>query len=266
MNIGLVYPTNRQGVDSLKSEVISALESFQVSVVDQIDDISIADVDFVITIGGDGTVLKAVSYMTGKQVPIMAINLGHLGYLTEVEPVNVLSSIKNLINGEFNLERRMILRAGVRRNQGMEIQGLTALNDVVIEKIEPGKTIRFKLFINEAYFESYSADGIVICTPTGSTAYNLSIQGPIVAPDLDAVVITPIAPHLVFDRSLVLDSSVRLKLEINGDRQASLVVDGSVKSVLQTGDLIEVNTKKEHVELVKFKTGEYFIEKLKSKF
>ncbi len=266
MKIGLVYPVNREGVEVVKDDVISVLRSHNIEAVDQVDKDSISNVDFIITIGGDGTVLKAVSYMEERQVPIVGVNLGHLGYLTEVEPVNVKSSLKKLIDKDFKLEGRMILTTSVFRGDSFESKGLTSLNDVVIEKVEPGKTIRFRLLINDNVFESYSADGIVICTPTGSTAYNLSIQGPIVAPNLDAVIITPIAPHLVFDRSLVLDPTAILKLIIEGDRQASLVVDGSVKTVLQAGDSVIIGTKKEHIELVKFHDGEYFIDKLKSKF
>jgi NAD+ kinase len=270
MKIGIVSPTDQKEVCVLKENIVACLNSKKIDVIDQVGPEDLVDQDFVIAIGGDGTVLKAVSIMSNKQVPIMGVNMGHLGYLTEVEPGLVLKNVEKLLSGNFTLERRMLLGAQIfidRKNSYEEIKnGFVALNDVVVEKVEPGKTIRFELEINGLSFENYSADGIIVSTPTGSTAYNFSIRGPIVEPSLDSIIVTPIAPHLVFDRSLVLDPSTELKLINSSDRKASLVIDGKVRGVLEEFDGVKIVTKKEHIELVKFDESEYFIKRLKSKF
>jgi len=159
--------------------------------------------DLAISLGGDGTMLYAVQLVYPAPVPLMGVNVGILGYLSEIEPDELESWMPHLLAGEFEVSERTMLSVDVE-SEGAARGSWYALNESVVEKLRAGHLIYLDVSINGSAFTSYAADGLIVATPTGSTAYSFSAGGPIVSPDLRCTVLTPISPHMLFDRSLVL--------------------------------------------------------------
>ncbi len=196
--------------------------------------------DVVVCIGGDGTVLRAIELLDGAETPIIAVNLGSLAYLTEVEPHALPEALERYVAGDCRTEERMLLDVSlVRAGSGLPETTWRALNEAVIEKEESGHTIRLLVNIDGAPFTSYAADGMIVATPTGSTAYSLSARGPVISPMLHAILVTPVSPHQLFDRSLVLAPEEAVGVELAGHRGAALTVDGRRVATLGSGDLVQ---------------------------
>ncbi|MBS4023114.1 MAG: NAD(+)/NADH kinase [Dethiobacter sp.] len=195
-------------------------------------------VDIVIVLGGDGTILRVARELSGKYVPILGVNLGQMGFLAEVEPVMLEQSLEKLLTGSYEVRHRLMLSARVLRDE-RPVAEYTALNDIVISKGPFSRIIYVDTFVNNKPLESYPGDGIIVSTPTGSTGYSLSAGGPIVNPALDVMIITPICPHLLHHRSVVVASSERVLMKVR-TRQAEVVltVDGQVGFTLQDGDVV----------------------------
>jgi NAD+ kinase len=193
-----------------------------------------AGADLCLSLGGDGTMLRAVDMVCGEGVPVLGVNVGHLGYLTEVEPADLTSSLERFFAGDYGIEARMTLAIELEPSGRIA----TALNDAVVEKAVAGHTIRLAASIDGRPFITYAADGIIVATPTGSTAYNLSARGPIVSPRHRAIIVTPSSAHMLFDRSLVLDAAESIRLEVIDERAANLVVDGRSMGPLGRGEAI----------------------------
>ena len=214
-----------------------------------------------VSIGGDGTMLRAVDLVCGDGVPVLGVNMGHLGYLTEVEPASLTPSLERFFAGDYDIETRMTL--DVEIDPGGRV--VTALNEAVVEKTFAGHTIRLAAAIDGRPFITYAADGLIVATPTGSTAYNLSVRGPIVSPRHRAIIVTPASAHMLFDRSLVLDADENIRLEIIDDRPANLVVDGRNLGSLELGQAITCRAGRSDAQLVTF-GGRDFHRILKAKF
>ena len=195
-------------------------------------------VDLAVSLGGDGTMLRTVSLASPKAVPVLGVNLGRLGYLTEVEPAGLEQALARFLAGDYDIEERMTLEVEVHRASGAAAIVYPALNEAVVEKTVPGHTVRVAAAISGRPFVTYAADGLLVSTPTGSTAYNLSARGPILSPRLRALVVTPISPHMLFDRPLVLEPDEPLRLEVCEPRPAVLVIDGQDVGRLHPGDAI----------------------------
>jgi NAD+ kinase len=231
--------------------------------------------DLMVSLGGDGTMLRAVSLLAGSAVPIIGVNVGLLGYLSEVEPPALDATLDRYFagedRGEWTVEERMLLDISVRRSCAGEAgtpsggERWTALNEGVIEKQEPGHTVRLLVHIDGAPFTSYAADGLIIATPTGSTAYSLSARGPVVSPTHRAVLLTPVSPHMLFDRSLVLDPQEPVDVEVIGHRSATLSVDGRHAADLGEGDTVCVRPSPHVARFVRFGRRR-FHQILKAKF
>jgi len=228
-----------------------------------------AEASLVLTLGGDGTMLRAVRLLEGATVPLLGVNLGWLGYLTEVEPPEVLDALERFFAGEvagrWSPDERMMLQIRARTRSGEALGSWMALNEVVVEKRESGHTIRLLVSIDGEAFTSYSTDGMVVSTPTGSTAYSLSARGPIVSPRHRALLLTPVAPHTLFDRSLVLDPSEIVDLEVIGHREAVVSVDGQRAAVLGDGDVVTCAPAATSARFVRF-SDRRFHQILKAKF
>lgn len=208
--------------------------------------------DLAVSLGGDGTILRTVNLAWAADVPVLGVNLGRLGYLTEVEPSGLESALERFLSEDFVLEDRMMLDVAW---QGPNLDGdssCLALNEAVVEKTVPGHTIRLTATIAKRPFVTYAADGLLVATPTGSTAYNLSVRGPILSPRLRAVVVSPISPHMLFDRPLVLEPHEWLELTVAGPRPGVLVVDGRTLAILETGDTVTCRAADRPVRLVTF--------------
>lgn len=198
------------------------------------------EVDLAISLGGDGTMLRTVELASPLGAAVLGVNLGRMGYLTEVEPAGLETAFERIARGDYTVAERMLLEVTVTRRgeESPALDGLLALNEALVEKISHGHTIRFDVSIAGRPFLTYAADGVIVSTPTGSTAYNLSVRGPIVSPSLRAMVLTPISPHMLFDRSLVLDPDEWVTLTLQGSQSATLVVDGAVLAELRPGDTV----------------------------
>jgi NAD+ kinase len=198
-------------------------------------------VDLCLSLGGDGTMLRAVHAVVADRVPVLGVHVGHLGYLTQVEASQWQSALERFLAGDFRVEERTTLdvelhRDGVAGGQPL-VHHQAALNDAVVEKLRAGRTVRVGVSIDGRPFLSFATDGLIVATPTGSTAYNLSAGGPIISPSLAALVVTPVAPHLLFDRAMVLDASEVVRIEVLMGT-AVLAVDGNDHGHLEVGDAV----------------------------
>lgn len=214
--------------------------------------------DIVIVLGGDGTILNIARQSAKYNVPLFGINLGHLGFLAEAEISNMYLSLDKLVSGNYKIEKRMMLEASFEDSTG-ETRELVALNDISITKGMMSRMISFSVFINNNFFELYSADGVVISSPTGSTAYSLSAGGPIVSPDLNVLVITLICPHTLHNRSIVVSERDEVRIEIcEENTEVMLSVDGQDSYKLIPGEVVKVRSSSCVTNLVKLKQRSFF--------
>lgn len=223
-----------------------------------------SDADVVVSLGGDGTMLRSVELLEGADVPLIGVNLGSLGYLTEVEPESMTSAFDRFAlgaeAGEWHFDERMMLDVAVN---GTVIG--RSLNEAVVEKNQSGHTVRLLARIDGDAFTHYEADGLIVSTPTGSTAYSLSARGPIVSPQHRAILLTPVSPHMLFDRSLVLSPNEVVEIEVAGHRRADVAVDGQPGGVLEPGDVVRCSPSTATAKFVRFGAYRYH-QILKSKF
>jgi NAD+ kinase len=196
--------------------------------------------DLVVVLGGDGTLLRALGLVLEAEVPVLGVNLGRLGFLTEVEPDALWSALEAFWAGRYQVERRTTLAVRVLVD-GHTIAEDAAVNDVVLEKGPRERLAGVAVYVGAGLFARYAADGIIVATPTGSTAYSFSAAGPIVSPRLEALLLTPIAPHMVFNRSLVLHPDETVRLEVLPESPPVVeIVDGRAVRELPPGSLVEV--------------------------
>jgi NAD+ kinase len=218
-------------------------------------------VRLVIAIGGDGTVLRAARWAVAADADLLGINLGELGYLAEVEPATWHEALEGYLAGEHRIEERMLVATSVVGGDELP----AALNEVVIEKQALGRTVRLGVSIDGTYFTSYVADGLIIATATGSTAYSLSARGPIVAPSHRALLLTPVSPHSLFDRALVLGPESTVEVTVLGDRDAAISIDGHEHGLISVGDSVSITAAPTPARFVTF-GGRNFHQILKAKF
>lgn len=228
----------------------------------------VSTVDVLVSVGGDGTMLRAVRSLNGASTPIIGVNLGMLGYLANVEQDSIINALAawhtGTVGTDFHFDDRMLLEVTIWTN-GARKANILALNEVVIEKKEAGHTVRLGVDIDKAPFTTYAADGLIIATPTGSTAYSMSARGPILSPRLRALLMTPVSPHMLFDRSMVLDPSEPVRVEVLGHREVNVATDGGLVHSLRPGDVVEVRAAQEVARFVRFEE-QRFHQVLKSKF
>jgi NAD+ kinase len=225
-----------------------------------VEETSVADgCDLAVSLGGDGTMLRTVDLVAPKGVPVLGVNVGQLGYLTEVEPADLFLALERVFKGEHRIEERMMLDVRLGDMQTL------ALNECVVEKTPTGRTVRLRLSLDGEFFTTYAADGVIVATPTGSTAYSFSARGPIVDPVHRAMVITPVSPHMLFDRSMVLAPEAAVRLELTGHRPATVSADGRHLAELIDGQAVECTAASVPAKLVRF-GGNNFHRILKAKF
>jgi NAD+ kinase len=201
--------------------------------------VSVDGADLLVSLGGDGTLLRSVEAALAGGIPVLGVNIGRLGYLTQVEPAGLEAALAAFIAGSHQVEERMTLSVRVTGSGGEPVASRIALNEATVEKTVPGHTVRIGASIDGRPFVTYAADGLLVSTPTGSTAYNFSARGPVLSPRLRAIIVTPVSPHMLFDRPLVLEPSERLELTVLEPRSSVLVVDGVSVAVLEPGSTVE---------------------------
>jgi NAD+ kinase len=219
-------------------------------------------VDLIVVLGGDGTLISVARHVARmkepREIPILGINLGNLGFLTESTRQETFVSLENLLKGHFVVSSRMMLEAVIWRN-GVEKSRFRVLNDVVINKGVIARIIDMEVWVDDAYLTTFKADGLIIATPTGSTAYNLSAGGPIICPGLHCFVITPICPHMLANRPLIVCDESVIRIEVKcKDEDVVLTADGQVGTDLQAGDIIEVFKSSRATILVDSPSKNYF--------
>jgi NAD+ kinase len=197
--------------------------------------------DLIVAIGGDGTLLYAARLVAGHSVPLLGVNRGRLGFLTDVSPSCMLEDVDSVLAGSYSEDRRSLLAARLESHDGTIVRAL-ALNDVVVNKWETGRTMDFETSINGRFVNSHGGDGMVIATATGSTAYALSCGGPIVEPDLEVWVLAPISPHTLSDRPIVVraGSKIQLRMSDRFESRAQVTCDGTAIGALEQGDNLYV--------------------------
>ncbi len=216
--------------------------------------VDLTGTDVAVSLGGDGTFLRVVRLAATEDVPVLGVNFGRLGYLPDLGPDQVRGALRKVLEGRASIETRCALEVTISdRSMGDDVVTSTmlALNEVVIEKIDFGHTVRLATTIDGEKALTYSADGLIIATPTGSTAYNLSAGGPILAPTLRAMVVTPVAPHFSLDRSLVLADEQEVSVEVAPDRNGVLVIDGLEVGRLEPGAVIRCRVASHPVRVVR---------------
>ena len=217
------------------------------------------DIDALLTLGGDGTLLRGARALQGRAVPILGINLGRLGFLTSCGIDDLEAGVERLARGDFHAERRMALDVRALDASGVERQRWFALNDVVLHKGGFARMVSLHVAANGESIASYSADGIVVATPTGSTAYNLSAGGPIVYPTVESILVTPISPHTMSVRSLVLPPSAEVTLRAeDGPEELLVTVDGQVGTTFARGETLVVCRSERAVQIVRFPGTTFF--------
>jgi NAD+ kinase len=215
--------------------------------------------DFItaVSLGGDGTMLRTIHFAMKRRVPVIGVNLGSFGYLTQVEPDQMEAAFTQFVDGDVAIDERMVLDVRIERAFGVSERTL-AVNEAAIERNSAGRTLRVNVAISKRPFLSYLSDGVLVATPTGSTAYNLSLRGPIVSPQLAALIVTPISPHMLFDRSLVLDPSESVRLEVGEAPPAAVVVvDGVAKGPVGPKDAVVVESAEETAQIVRFAAPDF---------
>jgi len=198
--------------------------------------------DCIIVLGGDGTLLGSARTVAERGTPLFGVNLGQLGFLTEIEMPDLIPALQKLISGRFEIEERMMIEASVVR-EGRQVRKFYGLNDAVITKGAFARLIRLKTYVDNEYAEVYPADGLIIATPTGSTAYSLSAGGPLVVPNLELMIITPICPHTLYARPIVIDSGAVVKVVLE-DTQAEVMLTMDGQSGIQLKPYDEVIVRK----------------------
>ncbi len=215
-------------------------------------------VELILVLGGDGTLLSAARLPEAHKVPILGVNLGSLGFLTEVSLPDIYPTLRRVLDEQFCLDKRMMLRTSVSR-KGKKIGRFCNLNEIAINKGALGRIISLEIHINGAYVNTFLADGLIISTPTGSSAYNLSAGGPIIHPSMEALVLTPICPHTLTNRPIVIPGNLRVSIKlISEDSDVYLTCDGQEGFYLEYQDAVVV-TKSEHtIKLIQPFNKDYY--------
>jgi NAD+ kinase len=217
-----------------------------------------ATVDLILVLGGDGTMIATARMMGDAEVPVIGVNYGGLGYLAEFRIEELFSALEAILPGDYKVERRVMLAVELRRGEDLVTQS-RVLNDVVINKSALARIIEIEAYLNEQFVNSFRADGLIVSTPTGSTAYNLSAGGPVIYPSMGVVVITPICPFTLSNRPIVVpdDSMIDVRLKTENE-EVALTLDGQVGFPLQAGDRVLIRKSQTTFYLVQPANRNYF--------
>ncbi len=233
----------------------SHLSIIDISDEDELEKVS-ADLAFVF--GGDGTILSASRRLNGKQIPLIGVHLGRFGFLADLTTREISDSLEKIFAGEYVISQRMLLTCKVIRSKQV-INETLGLNDAVISRTSLSRLISIKLYVNEKTVTTYSSDGLIVSTPSGSTAHSLSAGGPIVTPDMEAFLITPICPHTLSNRPLVVSGDSKIEMEqISESKGVGLTVDGQIYFDVKVGDRIVIEKADNKLQLIDIQTRTFY--------
>lgn len=260
-----------QVVEHLRKRGITLFATSQTEGASELDGVTLLDegeiaerIDLVIAIGGDGTLLHAARRVTHRDVPLLGINRGRLGFLTDISPEHMLEALDEILAGEYLAERRLMLAAQIGNSRKHPPR--VALNDIVLQKGETGRLLDFSTTVDGTFVNAHRGDGLIVATPTGSTAYALSCGGPIIRPDVDALVMVPICPHTLSDRPLLLKSSstIEVRVDIGADSPAYVVCDGEEMGRIGNDETLHIRVAEQTLTLLHPRDYNYY-ELLRSK-
>jgi NAD+ kinase len=217
-----------------------------------------ASVDLILVLGGDGTMIATARMIGDHEVPVLGVNYGGLGYLAEFRIEELYTALESILSENYRLDKRVMLHADLHRGDSA-ITTNRVLNDVVINKSALARIIEIETYLNEQYVNSFRADGLIVSTPTGSTAYNLSAGGPVVFPSMNAIVITPICPFTLSNRPLVVPDDAVIELRLKTDQEdVALTLDGQVGVPLKVGDRVVIRKSRTTFNLIQPSNRNYF--------
>jgi len=214
--------------------------------------------DLLIVLGGDGTLLSVARLVADRRTPILGINLGSLGFLTEITRDEIIPVLEQLVAGKLTVSERLRLDVAIRR-EGTEVARYLVLNDLVINKGALARIIDMEAWVDDTYLTTFKADGLIVATPTGSTAYNLAAGGPIISPALHCLVISPICPHMLTNRPIIVSDESVIRIEVKfQNEEVAMTADGQVGMPLLGGDVVEIRRSPHPTLLVLSPTKDYF--------
>ncbi len=269
--VGIYAKTNHPDAEQIAVEICNRFKTEQIEVLledslaEQIGQVNgyageeiPAQVDLIIVLGGDGTLISVARLIGDRNVPIVGVNLGRLGFLTEVTRDELPEMLERLISGNYQVSDRMMLDATIHRNDRV-VGKFTVLNDIVINKGALARIIDMETSVDGRHLTSYKADGLIVSTPTGSTGYNLAAGGPIIYPDINSLLITPICPHMLTNRPIMVWSRSVIEIKVNfEDDVVFFTGDGQVGRKLLPGDRVEVRRSESRTRLVSSPSKDYF--------
>jgi NAD+ kinase len=265
--IAVLYHPKLAGAEPLAHEVAAWLRERAVSAwvgpTHEEAEISrrLPEFSLLIVLGGDGSTLRAARLAMANQTPILGINKGRIGFLSEANPDNWQERLQRVLDGDYWLEKRLMLASSVHR-EGATMGTFAALNDVVVGRGQQARVLRLHLRVDGDLVTTYTADGLIVATPTGSTAYSMAAGGPILPPQLQNFVIVPVAAHLSLDRALVLHEEASISIEVEMDHEANLMADGQDGLPLQNGDEVIVTKHAQATYFARVESSGYFYRRL----
>jgi NAD+ kinase len=219
------------------------------------------ELDLLIILGGDGSMIRAARLTANHNIPILGINMGRLGFLTEIQPAEWPTLIKKALIGDYWIEQRMMVQAE-HRHKDQLVNSYEALNEIAINRTQLDRVVRLDTYIDDGFLTTYTADGLIISTATGSTAYALAAGGPILPPELENFLLVPLAPHLSLDRALVLSKGVTVRVRVSTGHTAVLTADGQFETELANEDEVVMNASLRVARFLRLKEKNYFYQTL----
>jgi NAD+ kinase len=262
-HVGLLYHPKLAESRVMAAEMLEFIESLGASAwvssswsEEDIKD-HLQDLDLLITLGGDGSMLRAARLTAGRAIPILGVNMGRLGFLTEVQPAEWANCIRQTFLGNYWIEERMLVHAEHHHND-QAIKSYEALNEIVISRGQLARVVRLHTYINGGFLTTYTADGLIISTATGSTAYALAAGGPILPPELENFLLIPLAPHLSLERAIILSRGATVCVEVLTDHTAVLTIDGQLEIEVADGDEVIMSASPSVGRFVRLQEKNYF--------
>ena len=254
--INLISDNNQLVVDSkIKNEIDS--KTFEKLVFFDSNEKLDSDIDFVFAVGGDGTILRSITYVKDSNIPILGVNTGKLGFLTSVQKESISDAISHIKNNKFSIINRTILKVKSSSNNNSFADYPYALNEVTIQRKDTTSLLNISCQINDKYLTNYWSDGLIVSTPTGSTGYSLSNGGSIVSPESNVILLNPIAPHNINMRSLIIPNDSNIKIDIEGDNKINLSVDSRMYSI-SSSNQIEISKADFTIKTIKFDNDNFY--------
>ena len=262
--VGFLVHERREAAVRAGDELARRLRDDGVNTVRLTPDDASIPVDLVVAVGGDGTFLRAAFVASRVRAPVLGVKVGRLGFLTEVEPADALPLIRDALEGRARIEERLAVVGETEVDGAFPPQW--GMNEIMVEKLARQRLVRLRVEVDGAYVTTFSADGVIVATPTGSTAYSFSARGPIVSPNVPCLVVTPIAAHMVFDRSFVLAADQVVTLEVVGEEPALLSADGRETVEVPVGTRVRIRASNRPARFVRRDDGSAFLPRVREKF